>query len=147
MGVIKDLSSCSLQGLLRLLILKIAGKDYLIVGSCIGCGSCCRKINLKTSKGWIRSEEHFKRMLKVHHDFQRFDIAGKDSQGFLQFSCSWLMSSGLCRDHKNRLDICRKYPAKSLMFCGGSISEECGYTIETVTPFKKILEMETQRLK
>ncbi len=147
MNVLKDLSSCSLQGLLRKLLLKIYGKDYLVAGSCIGCGSCCRKINLRTSTGWIRSEEHFKRMLKLNHDFHRFEITGKDSQGFLQFSCSWLMSSDFCRDHKNRLDICRKYPAKSLMFCGGSISEGCGYTIETVTPFKKVLEEETNRLK
>ncbi len=143
----QQLSSCSIQGMFRLLFMKLRGKDYLVTGSCNGCGNCCRKINLKTQKGWIRSEAHFKRMLKVHEDFRRFEITGKDDQGFLQFTCSWLLSSGLCKDHENRFQICKQYPAKSLMFCGGNVPEDCGYTIEMVTPFKKVLAQETKRLK
>ncbi len=145
-SMMNTLSSYSIQGILRFLHLKIRGKEYFISGSCNRCGNCCRKISLKTSKGWIRSEEHFKKMVKEHEDFDRFVITGKDEQGFLQFTCSWLLPSGECRDHVNRLAICRKYPSKSLMFCGGHIPEECGYTIETVTPFRKILEEETRRL-
>ncbi len=145
--LMQPLFSHSLQGILRFVILKIRGKDYYISGSCEGCGNCCRKINLKTSKGWIRSEVQFRTMLEIHEDFNRFQIIGKDEQGFLQFTCSWLLPSGLCKDHQHRLKICKIYPAKSLMFCGGKIPDECGFKIQMVTPFDKILKQEQKRCK
>ncbi len=137
--------SYSLQGLFRYFSLVISGKEYLLSGGCNGCGNCCRKIHLKTNQGWIRKEEHFLNMIKTHTEFQRFKCVGTDNQGFLQFSCQWLLPSGLCKDHENRLEICQKYPSKSLMFCGGHIPQECGYRIERGVPFKKVLEQESSR--
>ncbi len=144
--IFKRLSSYSLQGLYRVLLLRLTGKEYIVTGSCNYCGNCCRKINLKASTGWLRSEKQFNRMQITSPDFDRFKIVGRDSQGFLQFTCSWLLETGLCQDHENRLDICSGYPEKSLMFCGGMITEGCGYRIEKVTPFNKILSREKKRL-
>jgi uncharacterized protein len=144
---LKKISTYSLQGILRYLSLRFTRKDYIVSGACHQCGGCCRQINLKTEKGWIRDEEDFQYLLTIHKKFMRFTVSGKDRQGFLLFSCSWLDEAGYCKDHENRLDICINYPAKSLMFCGGEVAKGCGYRIEKVTPFSKYLEDECQKLK
>lgn len=134
-----------MQGIIRYILLRITNKEYIISGSCNQCGGCCRKINLKTDRGWIRKEDEFLELLEKHQEFKRFTVSGIDRQGFLQFSCSYLDDTGLCKNHADRLDICKNYPAKSLMFCGGQVAEDCGYRIEKVTPFARVLEKECQK--
>lgn len=138
----KEISTFSLQGIFRYITLFLLGKEYYISGACNGCGNCCRKIHLKSSAGWIRSEEHFSKLKKIHPDFNRFSITGIDPQGFLLFTCDWLTASGSCKNHEHRLEICKSYPSKSLLFCGGYIPETCGYVAEKVIPFRKVLEQE-----
>ncbi|HIP82676.1 MAG TPA: hypothetical protein EYH19_03740, partial [Desulfocapsa sulfexigens] len=80
----------SLMGVIRYLRMRVMGKEILITGSCHCCGNCCREINLEGVQGWLRSEKDFYTVLDEYPEYERFKITGKDEQGFLQFSCTWL---------------------------------------------------------
>ena len=131
-------------GLIRYLRMLVMGKELLITGSCHCCGNCCKKINLEGVRGWLRSEKEFFEVLQDYPEYERFKITGKDDQGFIQFSCTWLTDEGLCRDHTKRLALCMNFPDKSLHFCGGKLPSGCGYSIVEVRPFDKYLEDEVK---
>ncbi len=138
------LSTYSPLGLIRYLRMKVMGKELLITGSCHCCGNCCRKINLDGTYGWLRSEKEFFEVLKDYPEYERFEITGKDDQGFVQFTCKWLTDEGICVDHANSLSICVNFPDKSLHFCGGQLPSGCGFTLNEVRPFAKYLEDEIE---
>ena len=138
--ILKLLSTYSFLGLIRYLRLRIMGRELLVTGSCSCCGNCCRKINLEGERGWLRSEKDFFEVLGDYPEYQRFEITGKDDQGYVQFSCNWLSPEGHCRDHANRLALCDNFPDKSLHFCGGALPSGCGYAINEVRPFSRYLE-------
>ena len=138
----KLLSFCSFVGLLRYFRLKLTGKELLVSGSCQNCGNCCRRINLEGYRGWLRQESDFWDVVTEYPEYERFQIMGKDKQGFLRFTCSWLTDEGYCQDHPNRLRLCRNFPDKALHFCGGTLPPGCGYTLQEVRPFDKYLEDE-----
>lgn len=147
-NMFKQLASYSLLGLLRSFRMRCMGKELLVTGSCHCCGSCCRKINLEGHRGWLRSKHDFYEVLHDYPEYKRFVITGKDEQGFLQFSCSWINSDGYCKDHGRRLALCRNFPDKSLHFCGGVLPSGCGYLISEVRPFKSYLaDMEKEKSK
>lgn len=131
--------SYSLVGLLFAISLKARGKKILITGTCRACGSCCMRISLEGPGGWLRSEKIFIEMVKRNPPLRRFEILGRDSQGFLIFSCNWSSNDGLCKDYENRLDLCKNFPDKSLLFSGGKLPDGCGYSFSQVTSFEKIL--------
>lgn len=137
--ILQLLSSYSILGLIRYLRLQVMGKELIVNGSCRNCGSCCRRINLEGKRGWLRHENAFFEVVADYPEYERFQITGKDEQGFLRFSCSWLSAEGFCKDHANRLDLCRNFPDKTLHFCGGVLPPGCGYMIQEVRPFKKYL--------
>lgn len=139
------MGSFSLLGIIRYFALLITGKDVLIEGQCVQCGSCCRKISLRSDNGWIRHSKDFERVCDNYPEYSRFIPEGKDKEGFIQFSCSWITSEGVCKDYENRLAICKKFPSKSLHFCGGGLPPECGYRLKTGTPFQKVLKKELKR--
>jgi len=145
----KILSSYSLIGLIRYLRIRLMGKELLVTGSCRCCGNCCRKINLQGAQGWLRSVKDFKEVVADYPEYERFQIIGKDDQGYLQLSCSWLDAAGLCRDHENRFSLCKNFPDKTLHFCGGALPSGCGYRISEVRPFSRYLadEVKGQRKK
>lgn len=93
----------------------------------------------------MRYEEDFFEVVADFPEYARFQITGKDEQGFLRFSCTWLTDEGFCKDHKNRLDLCRNFPDKTLHFCGGTLPDGCGYMIREVRPFKKYLSDEIEK--
>ena len=130
------------MGLIRYFRMLLMGKELLITGSCHCCGNCCKKINLEGVRGWLRSENDFFEVLREYPEYERFQITGKDDQGFIQFSCTCLTAEGLCRDHTKRLALCMNFPDKSLHFCGGKLPPGCGYSIVEVRPFDKYLEDE-----
>ena len=121
------LSDHSAVGLLHKLYLRLVGKELVVTGKCIGCGSCCRNINLETERGWLRNPDEFLALAEKFPDYARFAIVGKDAQGFLTFRCSWIGENGLCREYERRLSICRSYPESSLFFCGCRLLDGCGY--------------------
>jgi hypothetical protein len=130
----------SLLGFLRFLRLQLTGKTVLVTGHCADCGKCCRSISLEYGEGWLRDEEMFVAVTVDYPEYERFEITGKNSQGFLLFRCTWLTAEGLCRDHEKRLPLCRNFPEKSLFFCGGSLPPGCGYSLSEVVPFEKELK-------
>lgn len=146
-SVFKCLNKFSLTGALKYLLMRITGREVLLSGTCRNCGTCCRRINLEAGGGWVRDEEVFNDIVRKYPEYARFDIIGIDLQGFLLFSCSWCTDEGLCRDYGNRLAICRNFPDTSLVFCGGSLPEGCGYRLTTGVPFARVLHKEKQRLK
>lgn len=120
-------------------------QEVVILGSCRQCGACCRRISLQTTKGWIRSREEFARLLRKHPDYSRFRISGRDEQGYLLFTCSWLQEDGSCADHDNRLPICRGYPDPRLPMEGGELLPGCGYYILRGKPFSRYLDQARKR--
>lgn len=141
------LKSVTISGIIRHVYLKLAGKEYIIEGSCKSCGECCRLINLKYEKGWIRSLSQFEELIEDSPEYERFSVVSEGKNGFLQFTCTWLTESNICGDYPERLEICRKYPSKSLYLCGGQMLKGCGYRLNEVVPFKKYLERELKRRK
>lgn len=137
--------SFSLVGIIRYLTLLVTGKEVLIEGTCVQCGNCCRKISLRGDSGWIRHINDFERVCNSYPEYRRFLPEGKDKEGFIQFSCSWITEQGVCRDYENRLSICKKFPSKSLHFCGGTLPPGCGYILKTGTPFESVLKKELRK--
>ncbi len=90
----------------------------------------------------MRSEKDFYAIIDEYPEYKRFVVMGKDELGFLYFSCSWLTSAGLCRDHDSRMKLCSNFPDKGLHFCGGKLPPECGFRMVEVRPFDRYLKDE-----
>jgi hypothetical protein len=141
---LNDISSFSLVGIFKYFSLKLRGKSILVTGSCRGCGVCCRSICLEGSHGWLRSRRALKKIIQEYPEYTRFEVIGKDSQGFLLFNCTWCTPQGTCMDYENRLPLCDNFPESSLVFAGGQLPVNCGYRFAEVVPFEKILNQEIQ---
>lgn len=137
--------SISFAGLCRYLFLKLRGKSILVTGSCSSCGTCCRSISLEGSNGWLRSERDYDDIVLKYPEYERFQLTGKDSQGFLLFSCKWISPLGTCLQYEERLPLCRGFPESSLLFSGGKLPPNCGYRFVEVVPFEQYLKKEMQR--
>lgn len=130
----------TLQGWFRYAHIRLTGKALRVQGECNLCGRCCRRISLEANGRWIRSEREFNHLVKTHPEFRRFEIIDKDSSGYLLFSCSWYLPEGICKDHHNRLPICKKFPDKSLYFSSAGVPRGCGYYFTVGVPFAKLLQ-------
>lgn len=144
-SLLEKLQTFSIAGFFRYISLKLRGKSILVTGSCRGCGSCCRSISLEGKDGWLRSEEAFKEVLSKYPEYMRFQMTGKDGQGFLLFCCDWCSPEGTCLNYEKRLPLCRNFPESSLAFAGGALPNNCGYQFNEVVPFEKVLEKEMQK--
>lgn len=129
-----------LKEIKKFIYTKILQRKYYKKGNCLGCGNCCKKIYVKTSKHVIKDEKEFKKLKSLHRFFSYLEITDKDETGLI-FSCSNLdEKTGLCKIHKNRPGICRRYPQEELFMMGGELSEECGYKLVPIISFSEILE-------
>lgn len=144
-SVILHLRTFTLQGFFCWLSMKLNRKEVLVTGACLGCGTCCRSVSLEGTKGWIRSKQDFLDIVNKYPEYNRFSIVDKDSNGFLLFRCSWCTPEGHCKDHENRLPLCKNFPDKSLVFSGGQLPAHCGYTFNAVVPFKKVFDQELEK--
>lgn len=119
---------------------KILRRKYYRVGNCLGCGRCCRKIYVKTSKHVIQDEKEFERLKYLHSFYAGLELVDKDETG-LVFSCTHLNPvTNLCNIHNKRPGICRRYPQEEIFSMGGEISPDCGYKLVPIIPFSEILE-------
>ena len=143
--LLTELRSFSLDGILKYLLLKLRGKSILVTGSCRGCGTCCQSICLEGRDGWLRSRVAFEKVVKKYPEYKRFEIIGKDLQGFLLFRCTWCTPQGTCLNYENRLPLCSNFPESSLLFAGGRLPTNCGYAFTEVVPFEKILKKELKK--
>lgn len=130
------------QGWLRYIRLKLTGKKVRIEGGCAMCGRCCNRISLEANGRWLTSVAQFERLIDRNPEFSRFSPVDRDDCGFLLFTCSWYSDNGVCRDHENRLGICRDFPHTSLYFSGANVPRGCGYRFKAVVPFTDVLQQE-----
>nr|WP_320114876.1 YkgJ family cysteine cluster protein [uncultured Desulfuromonas sp.] len=119
----------SIVGWWRHLRLRLTGKELILTGKCRQCGACCRRLQLEQGRRWLRSPRAFKRLVRDHPEFDRFEICGRDSQGLLVFNCTLLGADNRCRDYDNRPQLCRDFPHKGIFFCGGALPPGCGYSL------------------
>lgn len=119
---------------------KVLGKKYYRTGNCLGCGKCCQKIYVQTSKHVIQDEKEFEKLKLLHRFYTYLTVVGKDDIGLI-FSCSQLdEQTGLCKIHKNRPGICRRYPQDELFMMGGDLAENCGYKMVPIIPFSEVFD-------
>ncbi|MCD8378073.1 MAG: YkgJ family cysteine cluster protein [Candidatus Gastranaerophilales bacterium] len=119
---------------------KILGKKYYRTGQCKGCGRCCRQIYVKHAKGVIKDEKDFENLKYQHRFYTYLKVTGKDEIGLI-FECQNLDSkTHLCKIHKTRPGICRRYPQEEIFGIGGALSENCGFSLIPVESFDEVFE-------
>lgn len=98
--------------------------NYEVTGECKKCGKCCNYMySIDTY-----TEKEFKIMQTLFPKYKRFYIKGKDEFGNLIFACKLVNEQGLCTDYKNRLRMCKNYPAKRVSY-PAKLHEGCGYKV------------------
>lgn len=119
---------------------KILRRKYYRSGNCLGCGKCCKKIYVKTSNHVIQDEKEFEKLKFLHRFYGYLTVVGKDETG-LVFSCSNLdEKTSLCKIHKNRPGICKRYPQEEIFIMGGELSQDCGYKMTPIVPFSEVFD-------
>jgi len=135
-----------LKRFITFVLLKIKGQEPVRTGQCNQCGMCCRSFRIKSDGKWIKSQAQFQRLIQQKPEYSRLVYKG-EIDGDLYFTCSWLTSDGICKDHRNRLLICKEYPSTTRFYTGNQLPDHCGFHIEAVVPFEKILKKQTRILK
>jgi len=97
---------------------------YEITGECKKCGKCCNYMYSVDTY----TEKEFKIMQMIYPKYKRFYIKGKDEYGNLIFACKLVTPDGLCSDYKNRLRMCKNYPARRIKY-PAKLHEGCGYKV------------------
>ena len=74
-------------------------------------------------------------------------VIGKDETG-LVFECMNLdEETHLCKIHKHRPGICRRYPQEELFLMGGTLAEHCGYNLEPIESFEEVFQKISKKSK
>jgi len=126
--------------------LKIKGEEPIRAGQCYQCGKCCQAFRVKSENKWIKSKKQFETLVKKKPEYSRLFITDT-IDGYLDFSCSWLSPEGKCKDHENRLGICREYPTTGRFYTGKKLPDYCGYSINAGVPFEKVLKKKLKHCK
>ncbi len=134
------LFSFNLTGFIRLIKDRLFGRKIIISGSCRQCGACCRRLCLVIKNNWAKSIEEFNTLKKKNPEYERFRPIDKDDSGFLLFECTWLLPDNTCKDHKNRFELCKKFPETDIFFMNGVLPKTCGFKMNQAIPFQKELE-------
>ena len=135
------------ENIKKFFYLKILHKKYYRIGSCKGCGRCCRQIYVKHAKGVIKEEADFERLKDLHRFYKYLKVTGKDEIG-LVFECSNLDGeTNLCKIHKNRPGICRRYPQEEIFGMGGALAEDCGYKLVPIESFNEVFQQVAKKSK
>ena len=117
---------------------KILKRKYFRIGECKGCGRCCRQIYVKHANGVIQNEEDFENLKHQHRFYKYLKVTGKDETGLI-FECQNLDSeTNLCKIHKTRPGICRRYPQEEIFAMGGALAEDCGYKMVPIETFNEV---------
>ena len=117
----------------RFLVQKV---KYIIEGSCLKCGDCCRYMySIDTY-----TEKEFEFMTKLFPKYKRFKIIGRDEFNNLIFACKLIGEDGLCTDYKNRLKMCKEYPFRHRVCLSGELHKRCGFKIITEKTFEDYLQ-------
>lgn len=119
---------------------KVLNRKYYRVGECKGCGSCCRQIYVKHARGVIQDEKDFENLKHQHRFYTYLKVTGKDEIGLI-FECQNLdKETHLCKIHKTRPGICRRYPQEEIFGMGGALSKDCGYKLVPIESFEEVFK-------
>ena len=126
------------QKLKKFYLTRILGRKYQRVGSCKGCGRCCRQIYVKHANGVIQDEKDFENLKHQHRFYTYLKVTGKDEIGLI-FECQNLdTETNLCKIHKTRPGICRRYPQEEIFAMGGGLAKDCGYKLIPIETFEEV---------
>ena len=129
-----------LKKLKKFFYLKILRRKYFRTGECRGCGRCCRQIYVKHAKGVIQDEKSFENLKYQHRFYKYLKVTGKDEIGLI-FECQNLdEETHLCKIHKTRPGICRRYPQEEIFSMGGALSDDCGFSFVPIETFDEVLK-------
>lgn len=118
----------------------ILRRTYYREGKCLGCGQCCKQIYVRHAKNVVQTEEEFQRLRKLHPFYTYLKVTGKDEIGLI-FECQNLdKETHLCKIHKKRPGICRRYPQEALFMMGGELAQNCGYKFIPIESFDEVLK-------
>lgn len=124
----------------KFVLTKILKKKYYRAGNCLGCGKCCKKIYVKTHNHVIKDEKEFQKLKFLHIFYTYLTVVDKDETGLVFSCCNLDEETNLCKIHKKRPGICRRYPQEELFRMGGELSEDCGYKMVPIIPFSEVFE-------
>ncbi len=118
----------------------ILRRTYYREGKCLGCGQCCKQIYVRHAKNVVQTEEEFQRLRKLHPFYTYLKVTGKDEIGLI-FECQNLdKETHLCKIHKKRPGICRRYPQEAIFMMGGELAQNCGYKFIPIESFDEVLK-------
>ena len=118
-----------------------------VLGSCHGCGRCCRSLTLVDGGRPIRTMRQFEALVRRQPEYRFFLPHGvAEEDGFLHFSCLLLDADGRCSDYERRPDICRDYPNPMMFRFGAVLLDGCGYHPAPERSFAQLYRSERRRM-
>ena len=109
-------------------------------------GFCCQNIYIKHDRKVLKNEKEFYN-LNQKGKYLDFEIIDKDDTG-LVFKCKLLDEvTNLCKNHKARDFICRRYPQEEIFAFGAKLANGCGYKFEPIDSFEDVLKSITSAQK
>ena len=118
----------------------ILRKKYFRYGKCNRCGACCTRIYVKHQKDTVKTEKEFEILKKLHPFYTYLTVIDKDETG-LVFKCSnFDPEKRICKIHKKRPGICRRYPDEVIFSMGAALDENCGFYFKPIVKFKDVLK-------
>ncbi len=121
-------------------IARILGREFVRVGRCNQCGSCCQRVSLFVDGRQLKTLKEFEEVCQVFPEYRRFYVVDDSDPEELLFTCGFLGEGNICRDYRNRPLICRRYPSPGILKKGGYLMPGCGYRFVEVRGFRTILE-------
>lgn len=115
-------------------------RQYFRYGKCNRCGACCQRIYVRHQKGTVKTEKEFEVLRHLHPFYSYLTIIDKDDMG-LVFKCSnFDPEKHICKIHKRRPGICRRYPDEQIFSMGACLTDECGFYFRPIDNFKDVLK-------
>lgn len=88
----------------------------------------------------MQTEEEFEKLRLLHPFYTYLKVTGKDEIGLI-FECTNIdEETKLCKIHKKRPGICRRYPQEAIFMMGGELAENCGYKFTPIESFDEVLQ-------
>lgn len=122
--------------------LQILKRRYYRFGKCVCCGACCENIYVRHNSKIIQTIDEFENIKKTdnYSFYQHIKVIDKDELGLI-FACEKFdKEKRLCKDHKNRPSICKKYPSEEIFKMGAQLCSKCGFSFSPIEKFDEVLK-------
>lgn len=115
-------------------------RKYYRYGHCLRCGDCCSKIYVNHCGKILKAVADFEKLKKLHPFYTYIEIVDSDENG-LVFKCNnFDKAKHICKIHKSRPGICRRYPSEKILNMKAVMSENCGFRFKPIESFQSVLE-------